>query len=115
ALIRRSSTVEEARDGLIELLDVDEPQAMAILNLQLRRLAALERQKIQDLYDELQRMIADYNAILDSEERQREIVGTELKEIVDHYGDERRTTILPFDGEVSMEDLIPEEEVVVTI
>ncbi|NLF04353.1 MAG: DNA topoisomerase 4 subunit A, partial [Actinomycetales bacterium] len=107
ALIRRSPTVEEARDGLIELLDVDEPQAMAILNLQLRRLAALERQKIQDLYDELQRMIADYNAILDSEERQREIVGTELKEIADHYGDERRTTILPFDGEVSMEDLIP--------
>jgi DNA gyrase subunit A len=115
ALIRRSPTVEEARDGLIELLDVDEPQAMAILNLQLRRLAALERQKIQELYDQLQREIADYNAILVSEDRQRQIVGTELGEIVDHYGDDRRTTILPFDGEVSMEDLIPEEEVVVTI
>jgi len=115
ALIRASTSVEDARDGLIELLDVDEPQAMAILNLQLRRLAALERQKIQDLWDQLQREIADYNAILVSESRQREIVGTELAEIVDHYGDERRTTILPFDGEVSMEDLIPEEEVVVTI
>ena len=115
ALIRRSPTVEEARDGLIELLEVDEPQAMAILNLQLRRLAALERQKIQELYDQLQAEIADYKEILASEDRQRQIVGTELGEIVDRFGDERRTTILPFDGEVSMEDLIPEEEVVVTI
>ena len=115
ALIRRSPTVEEARDGLIELLEVDEVQAMAILNLQLRRLAALERQKIQELWEELQRQITDFKDILASESRQREIVGTELGEIVDRYGDERRTTILPYDGEVSMEDLIPEEEVVVTI
>ena len=115
ALIRRSPTVEEARDGLMELLDVDEPQAMAILNLQLRRLAALERQKIQELYEQLQREIADYHEILASEDRQRQIIGIELGEIVAQYGDERRTTILPYDGEVSMEDLIPEEEVVVTI
>lgn len=115
ALIRRSPDVEEARAGLIELLDVDEVQATAILNLQLRRLAALERQKIIDDYAELEAKIADFQAILDDPVRQRTIVGTELSEIVDKYGDERRTQILPFDGEVSMEDLIAEEEVVVTI
>ncbi|MBD5784640.1 DNA gyrase subunit A [Cellulosimicrobium terreum] len=115
ALIRRSPDVEQARGGLIELLDVDEVQATAILNLQLRRLAALERQKIIDDHDELERHILDYQDILAKPERQRTIVGDELREIVDRYGDERRTTILPFDGEVSMEDLIAEEEMVVTI
>ncbi|MCV2392835.1 DNA gyrase subunit A [Actinotalea sp. M2MS4P-6] len=115
ALIRRSPDVEEARTGLMELLEVDELQATAILNLQLRRLAALERQKITDEYDGLMAKIADYQAILASPARQREIVGTELAEIVDKYGDDRRTEILPFDGEVSIEDLIAEEEVVVTI
>src|SRR5450756_1464890 len=115
ALIRRSPTVDEAREGLIALLDVDEVQVTAILNLQLRRLAALERQKIIDDFDKLQREITDYQGILESPERQRAIIGTELGDIVDKYGDERRTTILPFDGEVSMEDLIAQEEVVVTI
>ncbi len=115
ALIRRSPTVEEARDGLIELLDVDEVQAMAILNLQLRRLAALERQKIIELYEQLMAEIADYKAILESETRQREIVGSELADVVERYGDDRRTTILPYNGEVAMEDLIAEEDVVVTI
>jgi DNA gyrase subunit A len=115
ALIRRTPTVEEARDGLMALLDVDEIQATAILNLQLRRLAALERQRILELFQELERQIADYQDILASEVRQRAIVGDELGEMVAKYGDERRTTILPFDGEVSMEDLIAEEEVVVTI
>lgn len=115
ALIRASSTVEEARDGLMALLEVDEIQARAILNLQLRQLAALERQKITDEYDGLMVKIADYEAILASPQRQRDIVRTELDEIVAKYGDERRTQILPFDGEVSMEDLIAEEEVVVTI
>ena len=115
ALIRRSPTVEEARAGLIELLGVDEVQATAILNLQLRRLAALERQKILDEHAELERQIDDLNDILAKPERQRAIVGSELQEIVDRYGDERRTTILPFDGEVSIEDLIAEEEIVVTI
>jgi DNA gyrase subunit A len=115
ALIRRSPDAEEARAGLMELLDVDELQATAILNMQLRRLAALERQKILDDYDELMAKIADLEAILASPSRQRQIVGTELGEIVDKYGDERRTKILPYDGEVSIEDLIAEEEVVVTI
>jgi DNA gyrase subunit A len=115
ALIRRSPDVDEARAGLIELLDVDEVQATAILNLQLRRLAALERQKIIDDFAELEAKIADFQAILADPVRQRTIVGTELGEIVAKYGDERRTQILPFDGEVSMEDLIAEEEVVVTI
>ncbi|WNB87618.1 DNA gyrase subunit A [Cellulomonas sp. ATA003] len=115
ALIRRTPTVEEARDGLMELLDVDEVQATAILNLQLRRLAALERQKILERFEELERQITDLRDILSDESRQRRIVGDELGEMVARYGDERRTTILPFDGEVSMEDLIAEEEVVVTI
>ncbi|MDT0165187.1 DNA gyrase subunit A [Actinotalea sp. AC32] len=115
ALIRRSPDVDEARRGLMGLLEVDEVQATAILNLQLRRLAALERQKIIDDYEQLMREIEDYKDILAKPERQRRIVGDELEEIVAKYGDERRTTILPFDGEVSMEDLIPEEEVVVTI
>ncbi|WP_225752567.1 DNA gyrase subunit A [Actinotalea sp. Marseille-Q4924] len=115
ALIRRSPDVEEARHGLMELLEVDEVQATAILNLQLRRLAALERQKIIDDYEQLMREIEDYSDILARPERQRQIVGDELDVIVTKFGDERRTTILPFDGEVSMEDLIPEEEVVVTI
>jgi DNA gyrase subunit A len=115
ALIRASATVEDARDGLIGLLEIDEIQATAILNMQLRRLAALERQKIIDRYDELMALIEDYNSILSSPERQRTIVGDELRTVVDKYGDERRTRIVPFDGDMSMEDLIPQEEVVVTI
>ncbi|WP_246241923.1 DNA gyrase subunit A [Flexivirga aerilata] len=115
ALIRRSPSVDEARTGLMQLLDVDEIQATAILNMQLRRLAALERQKIIDQHDELQRAIEDYQDILAKPERQRQIVSDELAEIVDHYGDDRRTQIVPFDGDMSMEDLIPEEDVVVTI
>jgi DNA gyrase subunit A len=116
ALIRRSPTVEEARDGLIELLEIDELQARAILELQLRRLAALERQKIIDEAEKLAAEIADYESILASPERQRTIVSEELAEIVAKYGDERRTHILPgFDGDMSVEDLIPEEEMVVTV
>ena len=116
ALIRRSPTADEARSALMDFLDIDEAQAQAILNMQLRRLAALERQKIQDRHDELQRLIAEYNAIIASEDRQREIISEELGEIVNRYGDDRRTEILRgFNGDMSMEDLIPEEEVVVTI
>ncbi len=115
ALIRASATVEVARDGLMQLLDIDELQARAILDMQLRRLAALERQKLIDRYEELQVLIAGYQAILESPARQREIVGEELAGIVDKYGDERRTRIVPFDGDMSMEDLIAEEDVVVTI
>jgi DNA gyrase subunit A len=116
ALIRRSPDVDEARQGLIKLLDVDELQADAILALQLRRLAALERQKIQDRLAELEKEIAEYQAILASGARQRQIIVDELSEIVAKYGDERRTEILfGFDGDMSVEDLIPEEEMVVTI
>ncbi|MCL6424025.1 DNA gyrase subunit A [Brachybacterium sp. JHP9] len=115
ALIRRSPDADQARTGLMELLDIDEVQANAILAMQLRRLAALERQKIIEEHDRLQAMIEEYKAILASDARQREIVSTELAEIVGRYGDDRRTQILPFDGDMSMEDLIPEEDVVVTI
>ncbi|HET6270608.1 MAG TPA: DNA gyrase subunit A [Arthrobacter sp.] len=116
ALIRASNTTEAARDGLMQLLDIDELQSRAILDMQLRRLAALERQKIQDRHAELEALIAEYNAILGSEQRQREIISTELAEIVAKHGDDRRTKILMgFDGDMSMEDLIPEEEMVVTI
>ena len=115
ALIRASATVEDARSGLMELLEIDELQATAILDMQLRRLAAMERQKIIDEYDELMTKIADYNDILTNEPRQRSIVSEELGEIVSKYGDDRRTEILPWDGEVTDEDLIAEEDVVVTI
>ncbi len=116
ALIRRSSTVEDARNGLMGLLEIDEIQAQAILDMQLRRLAALERQKIQDQHAKLETEITEYKRILASESQQREIVSTELQEIVDKHGDDRRTEILMgYDGDMSMEDLIPEEEMVVTI
>lgn len=115
ALIRRSPTTDEARTGLMGLLGVDEAQAEAILSLQLRRLAALERLKIQQEADELHARVVDLKDIIASPERQRGIVSDELGEIVDKYGDDRRTRIVPFDGEMSMEDLIPEEEVAVTI
>ncbi|EFU81775.1 DNA gyrase, A subunit [Mobiluncus holmesii ATCC 35242] len=115
ALIRRSPTAEDARVGLMDFLKVDEVQADAILALQLRRLAALERQKILDEHAELEAKVADFKDILARPERQRSIVSEELGEITDKWGDERKTTIVPFDGEMSMEDLIPEEDVVVTI
>jgi DNA gyrase subunit A len=115
ALIRASDTVEAARTGLMQLLDIDEVQATAILDMQLRRLAALERQKIIDEYEQIMTDIAELEAILASDERQRQIVSQELGEIVDKFGDERKTTIIPYDGDVAMEDLIPQEDVVITI
>ena len=116
ALIRRSPTVDDARTGLMDLLDVDQIQADAILGLQLRRLAALERQKILDLAAKLEAQIAEYQGILASPSEQRSIIVTELGELVDKYGDDRRTAIMyGFDGDMSMEDLIPEEEMVVTV
>jgi DNA gyrase subunit A len=115
ALIRRSPSANEARPGLMQLLDIDEPQAVAILDMQLRRLAALERQRIVDELAELEIKIADYQDILARPERQRVIVRDELMEIVDKHGDDRRTRIIPFDGDVSVEDLIAVEDVVVTI
>ncbi len=115
ALIRRSPSASVAQTGLMELLEIDEIQARAILDMQLRKLAALERQELQDEFDELTAKIADYNDILSSPERQRHIIGSELGEIVAKYGDDRRTEIVAFDGDVTDEDLITEEDVVVTI
>ncbi|GAA2844414.1 DNA gyrase subunit A [Actinoplanes cyaneus] len=115
ALIRRSPTVEDSRQGLMTLLDVDEIQATAILDMQLRRLAALERQRIIDELVKIELEIADFKDILAKPERQRAIISDELGEIVQKFGDDRRTQIIPFDGEVSMEDLIAREDVVVTI
>ena len=115
ALIRRSPDVEDARQGLMDLLDIDEVQATAILDMQLRRLAALERQKIVDELAKIEAEIADYLDILASESRQRRIIIDELAEIVEKYGNERRTQIIAADGDLSMEDLIPDEELVVSI
>ncbi len=115
ALIRRSATVEAARTGLMELLDIDEIQATAILDMQLRRLAALERQKIVDEYEDLMTRIADLKDILARPDRQRQIVATELTAIVDKYGDERRTEFAPWEGDMADEDFIAEADAVVTI
>ena len=115
ALIRSSSSAEAARVALMELLDVDEVQATAILDMQLRKLAALERQSIIDDLAKFEAEIADLNAILESEPRQRTIVSEELKAIVEKHGDDRRSRFIAAEGEVSMEDLIAEEDVVVTI
>ena len=115
ALIRASSTPEEARTGLMKLLEVDEIQANAILDMQLRRIAALERQKINDEYDGLMADIIELTAILASEAKQREIIKTELSELVTKYGDERRTQIVASEGDFSAEDLIPDQDAVVTI
>ena len=115
ALIRGSESAAAAQVGLMELLGIDEIQARAILDMQLRKLAALERQALIDERDELEATIADLQAILDSPARQREIIGTELGEIVGKYGDARRTEIIAYDGEVADEDLIAESDIVVTI
>lgn len=115
ALIRRSPTTEQASAGLQQLLDIDEVQAAAILNMQLRRLAALERQKIMDKMRELDTLIADLKDILANEDRQRTIVSSELGEIVGKYGDERRTRFIAAEGDFSDEDFIPDDDMVVTI
>jgi DNA gyrase subunit A len=115
ALIRSSESAEAARTGLMDLLQIDEIQSVAILDLQLRRLAALERQRIIDEAAEIEARIADLQNILDTPARQRQIIGTELAEIVEKHGDDRRTRLVPYDGDVSMEDLIVQEDVVVTI
>jgi DNA gyrase subunit A len=115
ALIRSSPSADEAKTGLMQLLEIDDIQATAILDMQLRRLAALERQRIIDEHDEIAAQIDDYNDILAKPGRQRTIVRDELSEIVGKYGDERRTRLVPYDGDVSVEDLIADEDVVVTI
>jgi DNA gyrase subunit A len=115
ALIRGSESAAVAQQGLMDLLEIDGDQARAILDMQLRKLAALERQELVDELQELMEKIADYEAILESPVRQREIVSTELSEIATRYGDDRRTEIVAYDGDMSVEDLIAEEDVVVTI
>ena len=115
ALIRASVSASAAQQGLMDMLEIDDIQARAILDMQLRKLAALERQQLVDEYQELMAQIAGYEAILASPERQRQIVATELGEIVTRYGDDRRTQIIAYDGDMSVEDLIAEEDVVVTI
>src|SRR6476659_9820965 len=115
ALIRASASAAEAQQGLMGLLEIDEIQARVILDMQLRKLAALERQELINEHDELAAKIADYEDILASPQRQRDIVGTELAEIVHKFGDDRRTEIVAYDGEVADEDLIAEEDVAVTI
>jgi DNA gyrase subunit A len=115
ALIRASESAAVAQQSLMDMLEIDEIQARAILDMQLRKLAALERQQLIDEYDELMAQITDYQGILASPERQRQIVGAELADIVEKYGDDRRTEIIAYDGDVSAADLIAEEDVVVTI
>ena len=115
ALIRRSATVDVARSGLMDLLDIDDVQADAILSMQLRRLAALERQKILDEHAELTARVEDLKAIIDSPVRQRQIIGEEMAEIVERFGDERVSQIVPYGPDISIESLVPEEDVVVTI
>ncbi|MEU7139543.1 DNA gyrase subunit A [Nocardia sp. NPDC046473] len=115
ALIRRSANTDTARTGLMQMLDIDEIQATAILDMQLRRLSALERQKIVDELAKIELEIADLKDILEKPERQRAIVRDELAEIVEKYGDDRRTRIIAADGDVADEDLIAREDVVVTI
>jgi DNA gyrase subunit A len=115
ALIRASESAAAAQQGLMDLLEIDEIQARAILDMQLRKLAALERQALVDEYEQIMAEIAEYEAILASPERQRQVVSTELAEITERFGDDRRTEIIAYDGDMSMEDLIAEEDVVVTI
>jgi DNA gyrase subunit A len=115
ALIRASKTPEEARTGLMKLLDVDEIQANAILDMQLRRIAALERQKINDEYEGLMADIIELNQILASEAKQRKIIKTELSDLIAKYGDERRSQLVASEGDFSAEDLIPDNDAVVTI
>ncbi|WP_017624921.1 DNA gyrase subunit A [Nocardiopsis chromatogenes] len=115
ALIRSSASADEAKTGLMGLLEIDDVQARAILDMQLRKLAALERRQLTAEYDELMAQIEEYNAILASPERQRSIIRDELGEIVEKYGDDRKTHIVPFEGDMRMEDFIAEEDVAVTI
>jgi DNA gyrase subunit A len=115
ALIRASKTVEEARTGLMEKFELSELQARAILDMRLQKLTGLERDKIKEEYEEIMKLIDRLKAILASEEMQRQIIKDELTEINEAYGDERRTDITAADGEISIEDMIKDEEVVITI
>jgi DNA gyrase subunit A len=114
-LIRASQTPPEARQGLITRFDFTERQAQAILEMQLQRLTALERDKIQQEYDDLQKKIAEYHEILASEKALKKVVANELKEVQKEYGDVRRTEIIEEQAEIKLEDLIAVEDVVITV
>lgn len=115
AIIRSSATVDEAKDRLIANFELSEIQAKAILDMRLQRLVSLEVEKLQHEYDELMKTIDHYKAILASEEMQKDIVKTELAEVKGKYGDSRRTEINYSDDEISIEDLIPNDQVAITI
>lgn len=114
-LIRNSPSADEAKGSLMSTFELSEIQAQAILDMQLRRLAALERQRIQDEYDELAVKIADYRDILANPARIRAIIVEELTEIREKFADGRRTAIVPFDGDIDVEDLIPQHDVAITL
>ena len=115
ALIRNSKTVDDARDGLIEKFALTEIQAKAILEMRLMRLTGLEREKVQQEYDEIMAKIADLKDILANEGRRRTILKEEILEVKESFGDERRTQIIHADGEISIEDMIPNDKVAVSI
>lgn len=115
AIIRKSKTVDEAREGLVNAFELTDIQAKAILEMRLQKLVSLEVEKIQAEYDELQLKIAHYKEILANERLQRDIIKEELDDINERYGDERRTDISYADDEISIEDMIPNEEVVISI
>ncbi|MDH3247021.1 MAG: DNA gyrase subunit A, partial [Saprospiraceae bacterium] len=114
-LIRGSKTVDEASTGLMQKFDLTEIQAKAILDMRLQRLVGLERDKVKAEYDEIKKTIAHYKAILASEEMQRDIIKEELSDIRERYGDDRNTEITFAEGDISIEDMIADEEVVITI
>ncbi len=115
ALIRRSSTVEEAREGLMSTFNLSEIQARAILDMRLQKLTGLERDKVKKDYEDTMALIGELKAILESVVLQRQIVKDELLEMKEKYGDERRTEITFEDGEINIEDMIADEQVVITI
>ena len=114
-LIRASNDAEEARNGLMQTFGLSELQSRAILAMRLQQLTGLERDKVRAEYDELQKRIAEYKAILADEGLRRDIIKSELSEIVERFNDKRRTSIEPNEADISIEDLIEDEEVVITI
>jgi DNA gyrase subunit A len=115
ALIRSAADVEEARGGLIARFGLSEIQAQHILDMPLRRLTALEQDKIREEHAELQKMIAEYKAILKSPAKIRKLIADELKEIKEKFGDERKTRLVPDEGEFDIEDLIADEDLVISV
>jgi DNA gyrase subunit A len=115
ALIRASQTPDEARDGLVSNFNLSEIQAKAILEMRLQRLTGLERDKIKEEYNELMKLIEYYRDILANEELRMDIIKDEMAEMKSKYGDERRTEIIYTSDDISMEDMIADEDVVITI